>query len=263
MNTQLIVKNASKLLKKSGDFLHTNSPTIFAGIAIAGVIGTTVMAVRATLKARDILDEATCNDPDTGEVIEPDTKEKIALTWKQYIPVALMAGLTVGAIVASHNIQNKRNVLLAGLYSTAQKSLEEYQTKTEEVVGKNKAAKIKEEIASDHLQKHPIDRSNVIATGYGDSLCYDVLSGRYFKSDYDKVRKAVNDFNEQLISDDRLPLNELYSLMGLDTIGLGEDIGWVAGDGVKISYKSRLASDGTPCLVIDHDNPPSCSFRNW
>lgn len=264
MNKSEIIAKAGKILKRSGDFLYENSPTVFAGVAIAGIIGTVAMTVKATNKARDTIEEATYKDPDTGEEIQPDTKETVILIWKYYVPVVLMTGMTIGSLVISHRIQNKRNVLLAGLYSTSQKALEEYQAKTEEIVGKNKSEKIHEEIASDYLTNNPVNQGSIVATGKGGSLCFDVLSGQYFWSDYDKVRKAVNDFNERLISEDRLSLNEFYSLLGINTNELGDEVGWVAGKGIDVSYKSRLASDGTPCLVLDYNNPPTWSFRtDW
>lgn len=263
MNTQTIAKTASKLLKRSGDFLNTNSPTIFAGIAIAGVIGTTAMAVRATLKARDIIDEARYEDPDTGEHVEPEIAEKVVLTWKCYIPVALMAGLTVASIVTSHNIQNKRNVLLAGLYSTSQKALEDYQQKTEEVVGKKKAEQVKEAIIDDQLAKNPVGRNNVIMTGYGNTLCFDTWSGRYFESDINKVKQGVNDFLYQLRLEDRLSMNEFYGYLNVDSAECGESVGWTIDQKLEIEYTSKLASDGRPCLVISYSIPPSGSFRNW
>lgn len=263
MNTQTIAKTATKLLKRSGDFLNTNSPTIFAGIAIAGVIGTTAMAVRATLKARDIIDEACYEDPDTGEHIEPEVAEKVVLTWKCYIPVALMAGLTIASIVTSHNIQNKRNVLLAGLYSTSQKALEDYQQKTEEVVGKKKAEQVRDAVTEDKLAKNPVHQNNVIVTGYGDTLCYDEWSGRYFRSDIHKVKRGLEDFWQQLRIEDRLPLNELYAYLNLDSIGGGEEVGWTVDQRLEFTYDSKLASDGSPCLVIHFSTPPSACFRNW
>lgn len=263
MTKQQLLASAGKFLRKSGDFLNTNSPVIFAGIAIAGVVTTAVVASRATLKAEEIIKEATYKDPDTGEEVHPDVKEIVCLTWACFIPVFLSAGLTIGAIVMSNRIQNKRNVLLAGLYSTSQKALEDYQKKTEEEIGKSKSEKIKNSLAADELAKHPIEKSTIHVTGHGESLCYDPLSGRYFYTNYEDVRKAINDFNEMLIAEDRLPLNDLYEFLGLDTCELGVHVGWTAGEGVKPVFRSRLASNGTPCLVIDHENPPTPSFRDW
>lgn len=260
MNNKLIMR-AGALVKRVGDFANVNSPTIFAGIAIAGVVGTFAMATRATLKAAEVIQDATVCDPDTGEECKPEAKEVLAMTWKYYIPPVLMAGLTIGSIITSNRILNKRNVALAGLYTMSQKALEDYEQKVEDIFGKNKAEKVRDDLAGDILEKHPVDRSNVVVTGFGDTLCYDVLSGRYFKSDIQMVRKSINDFNFALNVEYNKSLNELYELMNLDSIGLGEEIGWTSENPPECRFSSKLASDGTPCLVVDHKIAPSPFFR--
>ena len=261
MNNKVIMK-AGTLLKRAGDFANVNSPTIFAGLAIAGVVGTFAMTMRATLKASEVVQEATTPDPDTGEMIKPELKDVVTMTWKYYVPPVLMVGLTIGSIITSNRILNKRNVALAGLYTVSQKALEDYQQKVEDTFGKNKAEKVKDDLAEDMLRQHPLDRSNVIITGFGDHLCYDVLSGRYFKSDIEMVRKSVNDFNFALNVEYNKCLNELYELMNLDSIGLGEEVGWTSNQPPECRFTSKLASDGTPCLVVDHKIAPTPFFRS-
>lgn len=264
MKIQTVLLKTHALLKRTGGVLHQNSPAIFAGVAIAGVVGTTVMAVRATLKARDIIDEASYVDPDDNEeVVEPTVRETIALTWKCYIPVVLGAGLTIGAVVAAHTISARRNAILAGLLTTSQQALEEYQKKTEEIVGHSKSEKIKEGIADDRIMRQPVDKETIVETGYGRSLCYDTWSGRYFWSDYEKIRQIMNDFNYQLNNDFSMALNEFYEMLHLDTTGCGEEVGFTTQHPLELVYKSRLASDGTPCLVIDYKYQPSPTFRDW
>ncbi len=101
MNKSEIIVKAGKILKRSGDFLYENSPTVFAGVAIAGIIGTVAMTIRATNKARDIVEEATYNDPDTGEEIKPDVKETICLTWRCYVPSIIVMNISVSSILYS------------------------------------------------------------------------------------------------------------------------------------------------------------------
>lgn len=268
MRIQTIAKQVPMLLKKTGNLIQQNSPTIFAGVAIAGVVATTVMAVRATLKARDIIDEASYPDPDHSEdegleIVTPDLKETVALTWKCYIPVVLMSALTIGAVVASNRISERRNAILAGLLTTSQQALEDYQKKMEEVMGHNKSDKIKEALAEDKLSDNPVDKAAIVETGFGHSLCFDTWSGRYFWSDYDKIRQIMNDFNFQLNNDFAMSLNEFYEMLNLGTAGCGEEVGFTTQRPLELEYKSRLASNGTPCLVIDYKYSPSPTFRNW
>lgn len=258
-----IAKEAGKLLKKAGDFAHVNSPTIFAGIAIAGVVTTVVMTTKATLKAAKVVEEATYVDPDTGEEVDPQLKDVVAMTWKYYVAPVAMAGLTIGAIIMGHNVAHKRQVALAGLYSVSQEALKEYEDKVEKTVGKRKAEEARDAVVEERLTSDPVTQRNVIATGSGDTLCYDTWSGRYFKSDIHKIKHAVDEFNIKLAYGESCSINELYELMGLDEIGGGYEVGWSTSKPLTVRYVSKLASDGTPCFVLDYTTPPRWSFREF
>lgn len=258
-----IAKEVTKLAKKVGDIAHVNSPTIFAGIAIAGVVGTVAMTTRATLKAAKVIDEARYVDPDTNDVVEPEIKDIVAMTWKYYVPCVLMAGLTIGAIVMGHNISEKRRVALAGLYSVSQDALKEYEEKVEQTIGKGKAEKIKDEIVGDKLDKNPVSQRGVIATGSGDTLCYDTWSGRYFKSDINEVKHGIDEFRVRLMSGEACSINDLYEYINLDAIGGGYEVGWSPSKPIDVRYVSKLASNGTPCFVIDYAIPPRWSFQEF
>lgn len=262
MNNKVISK-AGVLLKRAGDFAQVNSPTIFAGLAIAGVVGTFAMTMRATLKARDVIEEATAIDPDTGEEVKPDAKDIFCMTWKYYVPPILMTGLTIGCIITSNRILNKRNVALAGLYTVSQDALKEYEQKVEETFGKSKAEKVKDDIAGDMLLRHPVDRYNIQTTGFGNTLCYDPLTDRYFWSDVQMIRKILNDYNYQLRNEFNLSLNEFYEMMNLNTTKLGEIVGWVIDEPPELRECYRGASDGTPCFVMDFTIDPTPAFRTW
>ena len=125
-----------------------NSPMILTGLGVAGLVTTTVMAVKATPKALELINDERHSRADEDETfIYGDTPipkmDLIKLTWKCYIPTAIMGGLTVVCIISANSISTKRNAAIAGLYSLTEKSLKEYQTKVVEVVGENKAKEIK------------------------------------------------------------------------------------------------------------------------
>lgn len=262
MNVKL-AKQAGSLMRKVGDFAHVNSPAIFAGLAITGVVATVGMTARATTKACNILNEATTPDPDTGEMVKPSFKDQFIMTWPCYIPPVLMASVTIGCIVMGHNASAKRNAALAGLYSVSQEALKEYEQKVEETVGKGKAEKVRDAVIDEEMKRKPFDRSTAMITGRGDTLCFDRWSGRYFFSDINAVRTALNDFNESLIYDECKPLNDLYELMGIDPVGCGEEVGWAIGQKPSSAFVSKLSSDGTPCLVIDFSPRASATFRDF
>lgn len=92
---------------------------------------------------------------------------------------------------------------------------------------------------------------------------FDIVSGRYFKSDIDKLKKAENELNRQMRNEMYISLNEFYYAIGLESIKLGDSLGWNIDDGyINLRFSSQLATDGTPCLVIDYEYGPKYDFRN-
>ena len=253
MNT-LAIKESAKLV---GRTLQKNSPTILTGLAVAGVVTTVVMAVKATPKALEILDQERVMREDYSErwlvPVEKITKKDVVkLTWKCYLPSFLMGGATIAAIIAANSINLRRNAALSGLYGLAQASLEEYQRKVVETIGENKNNKIKDEIAGDRIKKNPPKNNEIIITGKGNTLCYDSLSGRYFKGDIEEIRKTENYINKCLLTDMWVSLNTVYSELGLTPIKMGEDSGWSVDRPLEFRFTSKLTEDDQPCLVLDY-----------
>lgn len=252
MDTKLIQKTA----RKFGGILTKNSPTLLTGLSVAGLITTVAMAVKATPKAIQILDEASYNDL-TFKHREIPTKEEIALIWKCYVPTMAMGIVTIACIISANSINLRRNAALMSVYSLSEAALKEYQVKVVETIGQNKAKQIKDEIIKDKITKNPVDDNEVINTGKGETLCYEALSGRYFKSDIECIRKAINNLNRSMMSEMLITLNEVYYALDLRATKLGEIIGWNVDDGLLDPYfSSQLTEDGTPCLVIDFSEEP-------
>lgn len=251
-----VVKTVAKqpLTKKIGEVVTKNSPVILTGLGVAGVVTTTVMAVQATPKAMQLIREREEKEK-LGKV------EMIKTSWKCYIPTAVMGGFTIACIISAHNINHKRNAALASLYSLTEKSIKEYQAKVVETIGENKERKIKDEIKQDTLTKNPVHTKEIIITGKGEMLCYDTLSGRYFKNDIEQIRRVQNDLNYSLRSDMWMSLNDLYYGLGLSAINLGDDIGWSVDDPIDIEFSSMLSSEGEPCLVLDFRTQPTPKYR--
>lgn len=251
-----VVKDSARQLSNT---IAKKSPTILTSLGVGGLITTVIFAVKATPKALDIIDGLVFEANSCDEEVEK--MDIIKATWKCYIPTIVMGGITVGCIIGSNNINMRRNAALASLYSISETTLKEYQAKVVEQIGVNKAEKIKDEIAKDRLEKDPITDHQVIFTGKGDTLCYEVLSGRYFKSDIDKIKKAENKLVKDLLLDNFISLNDVYDELGLDSTKMGDDIGWRVDIGMlAFDFRSQLSTDGTPCLVIDYVTEPTYEY---
>ena len=250
---------------KFGQFINTtkgylskHSPEILTGIGVTGMITSTVLAVSATPKALQLLEEAKNGD----EKLPIKTVIKVA--WKPYIPAVITGVLSASCIIGASSINTKRNAALATAYGISERALLRYRDKVIETIGEKKEKEIREKIAQDDVDNNPVRNAQVIITPKGNTLCKDSISGRYFKSDIDTIKKAVNELNRQVISQNYISLNEFYGLIGLDSIKNGDRLGWNIDDGtIEMDYSACLAEDDEPCIVIDYGVAPKYNFDRF
>lgn len=259
-----------KLIKKFSEVIIKNNSSILTGVAVTGLITTSVLAVRATPKALCIIDdelyylmgEDVYKEKESGNAIEDRAcflsfQKKVKLTWRCYIPAIVVGFTTIGCIIYANKINLRRNAALASVYSLTEVALKEYQSKVVETIGKNKELKIRDNISAEHIKTNPSNTNEIIITGKGDVLCYDSLSGRYFKSDIEKIRRIINNLNRDLMSNMFLSLNEFYYELGLPKIKLGDEMGWDIDKGlIDVSFSAQLTENNEPCLVLNYEITP-------
>ena len=259
MTLDFIPKATRKIIR----ILNRNSPTILTGLSAAGFITTVILAVKATPKALELIEEEHKirkkeTNPELYYVPILTPWETIELTWKCYIPTTAMGLASLACLIGANSINLRRNAALASLYSITDTALKEYQAKVVERIGKTKEENIRGEIAQDKLNNNPVSNSTVIITGKGDMLCFESLSGRYFKNDIEKLRRIQNDFNKRLLNEIDLPINELYYEMGLSPIKIGDTIGWTSLNRMlEFKFNAKIADDGQPCIVVDYEQLPT------
>lgn len=239
--------------------IKKHSPEILTGIGIAGMITTTVMAVRATPKALILIEER--KEEIGAEKLE--AMDMIKTAWACYIPAAITGTLSVACLIGASSVNARRNAALATAYTLSESVLKDYQGKVIEMFGDKKNEAVKDAVAKDKVEKNPVITREVIITEKGNTLCYDAISGRYFKSDIENIKKAECELNRQILDDMYVSLNDFYYEIGLDSVKLGDELGWNVDSGyIDLSFSSQLASDGTPCLVIDYSVAPRYDYRN-
>lgn len=256
--------NLSKVAKNMQHTLGKYSPQILTGIGVAGMITTVVLAVKATPKALELIEDKK-EELDAGKLTVVDT---VKTAWKPYVPAAITGILSTVCIIGGNAVGTRRTAALAAAYKISETALHEYKDAIVETVGEEKAKEVKEKIAQNKLDKNPVVEKQIIVTNKGTFLCYDSLSGRYFQSDIETIRKAQNDINDYLFSEDYASLNMFYDFLGLEHTRLGAELGWKIDSGtLQIEFDSTLASDksqgiapGTPCLVLDYNVAPKYEF---
>lgn len=248
-----------KFARGAKNVIAKRSPEILTGIGIAGMITTTVLAVKVTPKALRILADA---EYDKGERLTK--QEKVQACWKCYVPAIVTGATSAACLIGASSVNLRRNAALATAYKLSETALTEYADKTLEVVGEKKEKFIRDKVAEDRINKDPVSKNEVFITDKGNTLCYDTISGRYFKSDIDKIKKAENELNKRMLSETYLSLNEFYDELGLAHTRLGDDLGWNIDYGlIDLDFSSQIAEDGTPCLVVDYHVAPRYDYSRF
>ena len=268
--------NVSALFKTAQQTISRHSPEILTGIGIAGMITTTILAVKATPKAEKLIElecdrqnrerrnEATENgDECFSKVTKLKPIEVVKITWKCYIPAAISCATSVACLIGANSVNAKRNAALAAAYNLSATALSEYKEKVVETIGEKKEHTVKDKVAEEHVKKNPVSKNEVIVTKTGNTLCFDAISGRYFKSDIDKIKKAENELNKRMLSEMYISLNEFFDELGLDHISIGDDLGWNLDGGlIDLDFSSQIADDGTPCLVVNYQVAPKYGYSS-
>ena len=250
--------NLSKMTRSVKAALHKHSPEILTGFGIAGMVTTTVLAVRATPKAL-VLIEQKKDELGTDKLT---VKETVQTAWKCYVPSAVIGGASVLCLIGASSVNLRRNAALATAYALSESTLKDYQKKVVEEIGEKKEKKVREAVSKEAIEKNPVSKNKIIITGNGDSLCYDMMCKRYFMSSIDKLKKVENELNKRLFRDNYVSLNEFYSEIGLDDVGAGYYLGWNVEKGLmELSFDCHLNEEGTPCVVVGFENPPVYNYK--
>ena len=241
---------------KIGNFLRKHSPEISTALGVGGMIFTTVLAVKATPKALRLLEERKKEE----KADELSAVETVKTVWKCYIPSVLTGVFSTFLIVTANSMNLKRNAAITAAYSLSETAFREYKNKVVETIGKRKEEAVRDAVARDRIQRTP--EQEVILTEKGNMLCYDTISGRYFKTDIEKLKASVNELNRQMRDEMFISLNDYYYELGLSPTKIGDDLGWNIDKGyIELSFSSQLTDTQTPCLVIDYINPPLYRYR--
>lgn len=257
----MIKLDMGQIFKDAQETLVKHSPEILTGLGIAGMIATTVLAVKATPKALRLI-EAKKEELKADKLTVKDT---VKTTWKCYIPAAVTGTASVACIIGASSVHLNRNAALTAAYTLSETALREYREKTLETVGEKKEQLIRDAVAQDKVEKRPVSSNAIVATGIGNTLCYDPFTDRYFNSDIDKLRKAENEINSQMLDEGYISLNEFYYQVGLGEATVGDSVGWNYNrDGfVKLSLSSCISTDGVPCIVLGFRTNPYHDYDRY
>ena len=229
-----------------------HSPEILMGIGIAGVVTSTVLACRSTLKVKDILEDKDTNMNNVKEVLaegredyteEDARKDKtIIMTttairmMKLYIPSVIIGAGSIACLLQSHNVMRNRNAGLAAALAATTESFKQYRERVTEKYGDEVDKEMRYGIKKEKKEKDGKKTKEEIVVGCDEKE----LSGyaRYFNESninwtddpqYNMMflRQNQNWANDKLISQGYLYLNDVYDALGFPKTKAGQVVGWV------------------------------------
>ena len=267
-------------VKSTQQAVAKHSPEILTGIGIAGLVTTTILAVRATPKAlglieleregqnQKLLAEAEVEGYENcAQITQLKPLDIVKVTWKCYLPAAALGITSIVCLIGASSVNARRNAALATAYKISETAFTEYRDKVVETIGEKKEDVIREKIDKDHLDRNPVTRNEVIITGKGGTLCFDYYSGRYFESDIDNFKKAINQLNAMMLREEYVSLNDLYDEMGLEHTGVGDILGWnanrVGRDLIQPRISSHITDDDRSAIVMSCDPAPTHDYSRF
>ena len=253
--------NLATIAKDIHKFASKRSPEILTGIGIAGMIATTILAVRATPKALELIEE----QKEEESVDELSSFEVVKVAWKPYIPAMVTCIASTACLIGASSVNTKRNAALATAYKLSETALSEYRDKVVETIGEKKERIVRDKVAEERVKKNPVSKNEVIVTGNGKTLCFDPISGRYFMCSIETIKRAENELNKQMLHDisGYVSLNEFYDELGLDHTSVGDDLGWNTDQLIDINFSSQLNDNGEPSVVLDYLVAPKYDYYKF
>ena len=249
-----------RLYNNSKNGVQKHSPEILAGVGVVGVVASTVMACKATMKLNDILEESketrdkikeVENNPAYEDKYTPeDAKKDLTINYMQtsmkiaklYAPAVLLGSASLGCLLASNDILRKRNAALSAAYMTVDKGFKEYRQRVAERFGEEVEKEIRYNIKAEEIETTVVneDGSEVIIKETVKTMDPNLYSdyARFFDEynpnwqndpEYNLMfLKSQQQYaNDLLIARGRLFLNEVYDMLGMERSKAGQVVGWV------------------------------------
>lgn len=273
---KLNVKQCFKMAKK---VVQKKSPEILTGLGIAGMITTVVLAVKATPKALDLIDEEVekqnsklsqeaydSGQSTANQINKLKPVETVKVAWKPYIPALLLGSASVGCLIGANTVSTRRHAALYSAYELSKTAYNELNEKVTEVVGEKKVTEIKQKLAEDKVNKVSPEgaiekKSNVVIAGDGDTWFIDAMSNQSFLSSKNKLDAAANELNRKMRSDMYVSLSQFYDEIGVEHTGTSDYIGWrIDKDYIDVVTSDAIVKDGKVYVVMDFLSRPEYGY---
>ncbi len=235
-----------------------NSPQILFGVGVIGMVGSTVLACRATLKLEEVLDSIERDKHKAAsakELVDSGvTSDHISYTEneyrkdltiiavrgigsivKLYTPSVLLGGVSIACLTKSHTILKERNLALTAAYAVVEGAFTRYRERVIDRYGEEVDRDLRYDV--EDVDIIDPDSGKLISTtqvidGPGSAYArfYDEISSTNWSSNPDInhyfLRTVQSYCNDRLKARGHVFLNEVYDELGLSHTKAGAIVGW-------------------------------------
>jgi Family of unknown function (DUF6353) len=273
---KLVPEAISRTVARNTLLLQKGSPELLLAAGVVGMVGSTVLACRATLKMDTVLEEAK-GQLDTARTLEhfkyseKDRGRDISLIYfqtsikvvKLYAPAVIVGGLSIAALTSSHRILTRRNAALTVAYSALDAGFKEYRARVVEKYGEEEDLAFRYgtrqvQIEDEKGQKKLVTRVAVDTDPSIYARFFDSYSTSWSKEpEYNLIflKCQQNYANDLLRSRGHVFLNEVYDMVGIPRSKAGAVVGWILSrDGETDNFINFGVFDGRDGTARDFVN---------
>lgn len=261
---KFVPSSVSRSIAKQAFAARKHSPEILFGMGVAAMVGSTVMACRATIKMHEVMDEVEADKDkahkvkslvNSGEAREGTTYtdeemehdlhiikvQGLVKIAKLYAPAVVLGGVGIICLTKSHSILKDRNTALTAAYIAVDTAFKRYRERVIDRFGENVDREIRYE--AEEVNFIDDETGKLLTTtrvNPGDPSGY----ARWFDSDSSRnftppekpnadsynrmfLRHNQNWANDMLRRRGHIFLNEVYSQLGMTHTSAGAIVGWV------------------------------------
>ena len=231
--------------------IQKNSPRILFVAGIVGVVGTTILACRATLKLEKTLkeletdvDSVKTKYTNTGNMIGNQRRD-MAVVYskgslklvKLYAPAIILGGISISALTNSHITLTRRNAGLTAAYSALSASFDSYRERVRKEVGEEKEVDIYRGIVTEKMAIN--GKTELVRMADPNKMSpyarfFDEYNVNWEKNpEFNRlfIQCQQNYVNHLLHARGHVFLNEVYDQLGMPRSQAGQVVGWVLNQG--------------------------------
>lgn len=233
-----------------------HAPTILTGAGTVGLVGTAVLASRATLTYKELIADEVMVITDGPNLMkrnehypeEEFRKDRIVCysrivtkTVKHYAPTIALGVASIAAFWWSHSIQSKRIAGLAAAYAALDTSYRKYKKSVASVIGEESMKKVEEKILDDVVfTDEPFEYDKMAESVIPEYSPYariiDETSSVWDPSDDItelNIHAQLQYMNDLLRTRGYLFLSDVYDSLGIPRTPASQVVGWLwkKGDG--------------------------------